>query len=193
MSLAGARQLHAAARGLLAQGLDPLAQRKAAKDSVRLAAERSFESLAARWLVHWRAAKTEHHADTVERRLKANVFPHLGNMAIDEIEAPDLVAMVKAIEQRGVPDLAQRALQTGGQVFRYALAHGYARRNPASEIKPRDVLLPTRKTNLARIDGRDLPTLLRRMEVYQGTHVTRLAVKLMALTFVRTSECSATS
>jgi len=49
-------------------------------------------------------------------------------------------------------------------------------------------LRPTHKTNLARIDAKDLPALLRSMEVYQGTHVTRLAMKLMALTFVRTSE-----
>lgn len=38
------------------------------------------------------------------------------------------------------------------------------------------------------MDAKELPGLLRAIEVYQGTHVTRLAIKLMALTFVRTSE-----
>jgi integrase len=96
--------------------------------------------------------------------------------------------VAKAIEQRGVSDLAKRALETTGQVFRYAIAHGHASRNPYSDIRPRDVLKPATKTNLARIDAKELPTLLRKIEIYQGTHVTRLAIKLIALTFVRTTE-----
>jgi integrase len=104
------------------------------------------------------------------------------------IEAPELVGMTKAIEQRGARDIAKRALETTGQVFRFAIAHGYATRNPASEIRPSDILKSTRKVNYARVDARELPELLRTIEVYQGTHVTRLALKLMSLTFVRTSE-----
>jgi integrase len=96
--------------------------------------------------------------------------------------------MVKSIEGRGVGDLARRALETTGQIFRFGIAHGYTKRNPASEIKPSDILRPTKKNNLARIDAKDLPGLLRAIEVYQGSHVTRLAIKLMALTFVRTTE-----
>jgi integrase len=96
--------------------------------------------------------------------------------------------MTKAIEKRGARDIAKRALETTGQVFRYAIAHGHAKRNPASEIRPRDILQSTRKVNYARIDARDLPGLLRSIEVYPGTHVTRLAMKLMAFTFVRTWE-----
>jgi len=75
-----------------------------------------------------------------------------------------------------------------GQVFRYGIAHGYAKRNPATEIRPSDILKSIPKTNYARIDAKELPTLLRRIEVYQGTQVTRLAMKLLAVTFVRTSE-----
>ena len=75
-----------------------------------------------------------------------------------------------------------------GQVFRYAIGHGNAKRNPASEIKPGDILKSVTKTNHARIDAKELPELLRNVEVYRGTHVTRFAIKLLALTFVRTSE-----
>jgi integrase len=120
--------------------------------------------------------------------LKANVYPLLGTRPITEIEAPELVAMVKAIETRGAADLAKRALETTGQIFRYAIAHGYAKHNPAADIKPRDVLKPTRTVNLARVDAKELPALLRAIEVYRGKVITRLAMKLMALTFVRTSE-----
>jgi integrase len=62
------------------------------------------------------------------------------------------------------------------------------RRNPASDIKPADVLKSRRKENHARVDAKELPELLRAIEVYPGKHVTRLAMKLLALTFVRTSE-----
>ena len=92
--------------------------------------------------------------------------------------------MLKAIEARGVNDLAKRALQTSGQVFRYAIAHGLAKRNPATDIKPGDVLASRQKQNLARIDGKELPELLRHIEGYKGAATTRLAMKLMAMAFV---------
>jgi integrase len=75
-----------------------------------------------------------------------------------------------------------------GQVFRYGIAHGYAKRNPATEIRPSDILKSAPKTNYARVDAKELPALLRRIEVYQGKQVTRLAMKLMSMTFVRTTE-----
>ena len=122
------------------------------------------------------------------RRFEANVFPHIGARPVSDIQAPELVAMLKAIEARGVSDLAKRALQTSSQVFRYAIAHGLAKRNPATDIKPGDVLASRQKQNLARIDGKELPELLRHIDAYQGAVTTRLAMKLMAMTFVRTTE-----
>jgi len=186
--LALARERHAEARKLLASGLDPMGQRKAAKTAGKTAAESSFDTIAGLWFDHWKTGKSTQHVDATRRRMEANIFPLLGARPIADIEAPELVTMVKAIEARGAGDLAKRAMQNVGQIFRYAIAHGYAKRNPASEIRPADVLRPTHKTNLARIDAKELPALLRAIEVYQGTHVTRLAMKLMALTFVRTNE-----
>jgi integrase len=179
-----ARERHAEARKLLATGVDPMAERKA----VKAASENSFQSMAHLWLEHWQDGKSPRHVAYVKRRMEADILPCLGARPIDAIEAPELVGMTKAIEQRGARDIAKRALETTGQVFRYAIAHGYSRRNPASEIRPSDILKSMRKVNYARVDARELPVLLRTMEVYQGTHVTRLALKLMALTFVRTSE-----
>jgi integrase len=147
----------------------------------------SFHAIAGLWLAHWRVGKSSRHVDTTRRRLEANMLPLLGARPIAEIEAPELVAMVKAIETRGASDLAKRALETTGQIFRYAVAHGHAKRNPAADIRPGDILKPTRKVNFARVDAKELPSLLRAIEVYRGTIVTRLAMKLMALTFVRTA------
>jgi site-specific recombinase XerD len=117
--------------------------------------------------------------DSTRRRLASNILPSLGSLQIAEIEAPDIVAMVRAVEARGARDVAKRALETTGQIFRYAIAHGYAKRNPATEIRPRDILKASLRLNYARIDAKELPNLLRQIEVYQGTHVTRLAMKLM--------------
>jgi integrase len=188
VSLAMARERHGEARKLLATGIDPMAQRKAEKTAEQVAKENSFASIAAQWLEHWQHGKSTRHVDSTRRRLAANILPSLGTRPIAEIEAPDLVAMVKAIEERGARDIAKRALETTGQIFRFGIACGYVKRNPASEIRPSDILKVTRKKNYSRIDVKQLPHLLKQIEVYPGTHVTRLAMKLMALTFVRTSE-----
>lgn len=186
--LAMARERHSEGRRLLATGVDPMAQRKAVKTAERVASENSFASVAAQWFEHWQDGKSPRHVDSVKRRMAADILPCLGSRPIAEIEAPEIVALAKAIEKRGARDIAKRALETAGQVFRYAIAHGLAERNPATAIRPRDILKATRKVNYARIDAKELPRLLKQIEIYQGRQLTRLAMKLMALTFVRTSE-----
>lgn len=186
--LVRARELHIAARQLLASGIDPMAQRKEEKTAERVQAENSFANVAGLWLEHWRDGKSPRHADYVSRRVQTDILPCLGARPVAEIEAPEVVAMVRAIQDRGAKDIAKRALETTSMIFRHAIAYGYAKRNPAAEIRPRDILQPTRKENYARIDARELPKLLRAIEIYQGTPVTRLAMKLMAMTFVRTGE-----
>jgi len=188
VSLAQAREGVDKARKTLAMGEDPMAVRKADKVANRTSAENSFETVARLWWEHWKPTLSEQHAGQVMRRFKANVFPHIGGRPVSEIQAPELVTMLKVIAGRGVNDLAKRALQTSSQVFRYAIAHGLAKRNPASEIKPSDVLPSRQKQNLARIDIKELPQLLRHIEGYKGAATTRLAMKLMAMTFVRTTE-----
>jgi len=188
VSLAQARNRHSDARKLHAQGIDPMAQRKEKKNAEKASVENSFESVSKRWMEQWQDGKSPRHVEYVKRRMESDILPCLGVRPIAEIEAPELVAMTKAIEDRGAGDIAKRALETTGQVFRFAIAHGYAKRNPASEIRPSDILKSRRKVNYARIDAKELPQLLRAIEVYQGTPITRLAIKLIALTFVRTSE-----
>nr|WP_240143519.1 site-specific integrase [Nitrosomonas sp. JL21] len=72
--------------------------------------------------------------------------------------------------------------------MRYAVAHGLAERNPAADIKPSDVLKPANKTNYTRLSEKELPELLRKIDGYEGQPLTRFALQLMALTFVRTGE-----
>jgi integrase len=165
-----------------------MARRKAERVNGHMSDADSFTTVATLWLSHWRVGKSARHVDTTRRRLETNVYPLLGTRPITEIEAPELVKMVKAIESRGAGDLAKRALETCGQIFRYGIAHGHCQRNPVADIKPNDVLRPIVKTHMARVGAAEMPALLRAIEVYRGHVVTRLAMKLMALTFVRTSE-----
>lgn len=188
VTLKEARHLRVTASDLLKQGINPSQHRQEQKLIKTLAAENSFESVARLWWDNWKAARTERHAHYVIRRLEADVFPMIGSKPVTEITAPHLVMVIRQIESRGALDIAKRALSTCGQVFRYAVAHGLAERNPAADIKPADVLKPVKKTNYARLDQKELPELLRRIEAYDGQPLTRLALQLMALTFVRTSE-----
>lgn len=188
VSLAQARDKVDKARKLRAEAVDPMAQRKEQKIARRHAVESSFAAVAKLWYDGWKAARSESHTVYVWRRLEADIFPAVGGRPIAEIEAPELVAMMKKIEKRGALDIAKRALQTSSQVFRYAIAHGLLARNPAADIRPGDVLGSRKKENYARVDSKELPQLLRKIEVYQGSSVTRIAIKLIAMTFVRTSE-----
>lgn len=193
VSLAQARRARDDARDVLHAGTDPVQSKKDAKSAKRLAHGTTFEAVARAWFEHWRGPaadqhKSERHSDYVLRRLESDVFPELGKRPVSEVTAPHLLAMAKKIESRGALDIAKRALQTCGQVFRYAVAHGIIERNPAADVKPADALMPRKKKNYARIDAKELPELLRKMRSYKGSPYTRLALELIALTFVRTSE-----
>lgn len=188
VTLAQARQARDDARQLLAQGTDPMEQRKADKVAAQAAADDSFEVVARQWWTHWKGPRSPRHADYVIRRLEADVFPRLGAKPIASITAPQLVAMAKAIEARGALDMAKRAMQTCAQIMRYAVAHGLIERNPSADVRPSDALKPRAKENYARLDAKEMPELLRKIEAYPGAPYTRLAMKLMAYTFVRTGE-----
>ena len=188
ITLARARELHVAARQLLISGVDPMAQRKEDRTAEQIKTEGSFQTVVGLWLDHWQKGKSQRHVDYTRRRMEANIFPSIGARPVADIEAPEIVAMVRGIQDRGTREMAKRALHTTGQIFRYAVAHGHSKRNPATEIKPGDILETSRKVNYSRIDARELPQLLRAIEGYQGMSITRLAMKLMAMTFVRTGE-----
>ena len=188
ITLAMARERHLAARKLLASGTDPMASRKEEKTAEKASTEGSFQTVAALWLAQWRDGQTERHAGYVERRMTADILPALGMRPVAEITAPEIVKMVKAVEGRGAREIAKRVLETTNQIFRYAIAHNRAERNPAADVKPRDILKPRRKDNYACVDARELPALLKAIEGYTGKNMTRLAMKLLTLTLVRTSE-----
>jgi integrase len=180
VTLAMARSRHQRARQLLVDGVDPGAERDTS--------EKTFEIVARSWHTHWKANRHERHAYYVLRRLEADVFPEFGASKLPDLSTADFRDAVRKIEQRGALDIARRVLNTCGQIMRYAIANDLATHNPVASIKPADVLKPRKRRNYARIDAADLPPLLHAMDTYVGSEHTRLALQLMALTFVRTSE-----
>jgi integrase len=195
VSLAEARDRHLAARKLLGSDVDPMAVRKAEAEAKQREAEaqereteNSFENVARKWWDWWAPGKSPRHTNYVMRRMEADVFPSFGHRFIEAVTATDIRKLMQMIESRGARDVAKRAHETTGQVFRYAIAHGIASRNPAADFKPKDILAEAKEANFARVDARELPDLLQRMESYDGDALTRLAMRMMAYTFVRTSE-----
>ena len=195
VGLKDARELHFAAKKLLGSGINPMGERKAEAEAKReevkalqREADSSFEKVARKWWAWWSIGKSPRHTDTVKRRLEADVFPAIGHKFIDSISAADLRDLILPIETRGARDVAKRAHETIGQIFRYAIANGLAMRNPAADFKPRDILKPAEEENFARVDTRDLPALLLKMWEYDGDILTIYALQLMAYLWVRTSE-----
>ena len=194
VGLKKAREKHLAIRLLLDDGINPSQDRQEKKQQQAMAAENSFRAVALKWHETWLVGKDPSNAKRTLRRLELNVFNQIGSKPINSITAPMLVAMVKKIESgaNSPLEIAKRAYSTCGQIFRFAVAHGICERNPAADVKISDVVRNKPVVHRARIDAKDLPELLRKIDTYDtqfgGDELTKLAMQLMTLTFLRTSE-----
>lgn len=186
VSLVDARQKRDLARKQLDQGLDPSLVKKEEKIKNFLETENAFEAVAREWHDHQKSGWTPRHAKYVLARIEADLFPFLGHKPIHKITAPELLTVVRKIEARGAIDIAHRALQTSGQIFRYAIATGRAEHNIVADLK--GALKVHKKENYARLHEKDLPEFLKKVEEYEGDLQTKLALKFLLLTFVRTTE-----
>ena len=186
VSLEEARDRHRKARKDLAAGNDPGEIKKETKRLDKLKSGNTFEAIAREWHDHRKHNWTPKHAQQIMTRMEANLFPRLGNRPITDITAPDLLTVARTIEGRGAFDIAHRSIQTAGQVFTYAIVSGKAERNPAADL--RGALKPLTKKHHAHLSAKELPEFLKSLEAYDGTLQTKLAIELLLLTFVRTSE-----
>ena len=188
ITLGDARKRREELRKQLEADLDPSAERKAANLRKKLSSENSFKAVALEWYTKQLHTWVPHHAEDVKRRLESNIFPVLGKRPLGQIEAPELLQAIRAIETRGSYDLAHRVLQVCGQVFRYGIATGRCTRNLSADL--RGALTPHVKQHQAAVRAEELPDLLRAIAKYDdlGGKQTRLALQLLAQTFVRTKE-----
>lgn len=185
--LKDAREKRDAARKLLAAGVDPGEQRKAAKAAGQERAADSFEVIAREWFAKHEPLWTLGHSSKVIARLENDAFPWLGSRPVADITAKELLAAVNRIVDRGAVETAHRVLQYASQVLRYAIVTGRAERNPAADL--RGALPPVKQTHHAAItDPNAIGGLLRAMDAYQGSFVTRCALRLAPLLFVRPGE-----
>ncbi len=187
MTLAEARDKRDKARKLLANHTDPGIVKQIAKEAVIEATENTFENIACEWYARFSAKWVPSHGERMIARLKKDIFPWIGNKPISSIKAPELLSVLRRIEDRGAVETAHRALQNCGQVFRYAIATGRAERDISSDL--RGALSPVKKRHLASItDPKKIAELLRAIKSYEGYFVTKCALQLAPLVFVRPGE-----
>ncbi len=190
VGLKGARERRDTARKLLADGIDPGVNRKAQKAAREDRATNSFELVAREWYEKFSTNWVDAHGSRIIRRLERDIFPHLGGRPVAEISAPELLAVVRRIENRGALETAHRALGNCGQVFRYAIATGRAQRDPSGDL--RGALPPVKGEHFAAITEPKLAGgLLRTLDGYQGTVTVNCALRLAPLVFVRPGELRA--
>jgi len=186
-SLADARAKRDEARKLLADGVDPGEHRKAKELAGAERAANSFEVVAREWFAKQKPSWVIGHSAKVLQRLENDLFPWLGKRPISDVTAKELLATVNRIADRGAVDTAHRALQNSGQIFRYAIVTGRAERNPATDL--RGALPSPKESHLAAItDPEKVAGLLRAMDTYSGSFVTKAALRLAPLVFVRPGE-----
>jgi integrase len=185
VSLANARERRAQARKVLAAGNDPGETKKEAKRLLIQKQENTFEVVAREWHENRLSKWTPQHAKKILKRLETHVFPRIGTRPIADIATSELLSVMRKIEEHGA-EIAHRLLQVCGQVFTYAVVTQRVSINPAVSL--RGALKPVVKNNHAYLKLNELPEYLKKLEAYDGALQTKLAMKFLLLTFVRTGE-----
>lgn len=189
-SLKAARAGAEATRKQLANGIDPSQERKIAKLTAAASSDNTFEAVAREWYEVKHGAWSGSYAKSIMERLEKNVFPWAGRRPIDALKAPELLMLLRRVEARGAIDTAHRCQQIIKNVFSYAVSIGKAERNPATD------LTGTLKTvhkghHAAVVDPVKLGQLLRDIDHYTGSYLTRACLQLHALLFLRPGELRA--
>lgn len=183
VSLADARRLHGEAREKVLAGVDPAQQKRIERLTRHQAVAESFEAMALEWYERHMDAMSESHRVRTMRILEKDLFPAIGALPIRDLTALEVLAALRQIEGRTV-DIAHRAKQVVGQVFRYAVATGRAERDPTADLK--GALKSRHKVHYAAItQPEEVGRLLLAMETYAGTPVVKSALQITALTFQR--------
>jgi integrase len=186
ISLADARQRRDDARRQVAHGIDPGAVKKAQKQAVTSETE-TFEVIAREWHTKFSHTWAPGHADKLLSAMTRDLFPWLGARPIKALKAPELLAVLRRIESRGALETAHRMRGLLGQIFRYAVSTGRAERDPAADL--RGALPQPNERHLAAITApKEVTSLLRAIDGYQGSFVVKCAMRLAPMLFVRPGE-----
>ena len=178
------------AKRSIAANVDPSVVKRERNRAAKIATGNTFEAVAREWHENWKDARSPYYAAQILRRLEADAFPAIGRRPIAALEPPELLDMLRKVEKRGVNETARRLKQLVGQIFRFAIVTGRAKRDPSVDLK--DALRATGEPQRHRaMPLSELPTFLQKLESYSGEQQTKLALKLVTLTFLRTTELRA--
>lgn len=184
VSLAKARERRAEARALLAEGIDPSTAKKAQKRALTVAAANTFEHIARELHGVKSGSWSPLYGKRWLERMEKDLFPFLGNKAISEIKAPDLLSALTRIEKRGANETAHTLRQTAGQVFRYGIQTGRCERDPTADLH--GALKPIVVRHMAAVlEPAKAGELMRAIDAYTGSPLTKAALWLSALLFQR--------
>jgi integrase len=187
VKLSGARTQREAARASLALHSDPSTVKKAAKRAAKLSIENSFEAVARKCLANQRNRLAPRYFNLLLARLEADIFPQIGPRPVSDVDAPELLEALRKVEKRGAIETARRLRQICGQVFRYAIATGLAKYDPSAALRGA-LGSPGRPRGHKAMPLKEIPTFLKSLAAYDGDVRTRFALRLMILTFARTTE-----
>ncbi len=188
VSLIKAREKRDYALAVLDKGVDPLIDKHQQKQLAKYKAEQTFETVAREWHEKNYSTWSKRHAQNIIYRLELDVFGQIGRYPIDCLTAPMVFSCIEKIQARGANEMARRSLQMIGQVLRYAVVTGRAERDFTRDFK--GTLKKYKRGHYAAIDIEELPELVKAINRNEARLYKQsiLAMKLMLLTFVRTSE-----
>ncbi len=187
ISLTQARERREDARKLIAQGVDPATVRKDEK-LAQAGNGFTFESVARDWFQKQKGKWTDTYAANLFRILELNAFPWLGERPIKDIDAPELLRVLRRIEERGALEVAKRVRQNAGAIFRYGIATGAGCVHDVAADLSGALEAPKSTHRAAITDSKEVGALLRAIDGYKGAHATRCALRLAPLLFVRPGE-----
>jgi integrase len=190
ISIAEARQRREDAKTLLAKGTDPGENKKAQKAAQGEQDANTFEVVAREWHARYSHTWVPSHAQHKLERLEKNVFPWIGKRPIAEIKAPEVLSVLRRLEERNILDTAHRVRFECGAIFRYAVATGRADRDPVADLK--GALPPVKNGHhAAPTDPKQVAPLLRAIDGFEGSYVVKCALQLAPILFSRPGELRA--
>lgn len=188
VTLAKARKARDEAKTQLSEGIDPAEAKKEAHRQAIQESDNTFKALALEWHENTKDKWATKHGQNILHRLQNDILPYIGDLNVTKIKAPEVLAMLRKVEQRGALDIAGRCRQICRQVFLYGIQTGKCENNPAEYLKG---ALKTHKTkHFAALEPRELPELLMALERNDARLYarTRRAIRLSMLTFLRPGE-----
>jgi integrase len=187
VTLKSARKACEAAKDYLQQGIDPSQAKKSKKVEQVQSQLNNLEAISREWHTQQSKKWSDSYAVKVLRAMERDLYPYVGTLPLDQISPPQLLAVLRRVENRGASESAHRLKQVVGQVFRYAVATGRALRDITPDLK--GALATPKKQHFPAItEPDDVARLLNMLDAYQGTATVRAALKLAPLVFVRPKE-----